>query len=143
MMRFAVISPLALAACAPPVPMAEDLIPDYLGVETTVLDVDLVQFNVAMTKAVSERDVRNYADCAAAAYTLIVVLVLRGICAQMYTKRVACGRQMLFTPSRQTYLTGLSKWTLKSLRLLVRRAEYRWCEDIWLISLPLPAALLS
>jgi len=70
MMRFAVISPLALAACAPPVPMAEDLIPDYLGVETTVLDVDLVQFNVAMTKALSERDVRNYADCAAAAYTL-------------------------------------------------------------------------
>ncbi|MGA9250822.1 MAG: hypothetical protein WBV78_04030 [Roseobacter sp.] len=70
MMRFAFISPLALAACGPPVPMAEDLIPDYLGIETTVLDVDLVQFNVAMTKALSERDVLNYADCAAAAYTL-------------------------------------------------------------------------
>ncbi len=70
MTRFAFISPLALAACAPPVPMAEDLIPDYLGIETTALDVDLVQFNVAMTNALSEGDVRNYADCAAAAYTL-------------------------------------------------------------------------
>ncbi len=70
MTRFAFISPLALAACAPPVPVAEDLIPEYLGVQTTLLDVDLVQFNVAMTKALSADDVRNYADCAAAGYTL-------------------------------------------------------------------------
>ncbi|MFK7743468.1 MAG: hypothetical protein AB8B47_00330 [Roseobacter sp.] len=71
MNRFALISPLALAACAAPVPMAEDLIPEYLGIETVLLDGDLVQFNVAMTKALSEADVRRYAECAAAQYTLI------------------------------------------------------------------------
>ncbi len=37
MTRLAFISPLALAACAPPVPVAEDFIPEYLGVETTEL----------------------------------------------------------------------------------------------------------
>jgi hypothetical protein len=70
MTRFAFISPLALAACGPAVPTAEDLIPEYLGIQTTLLDVGLVQFNVAMTKALSADDVRNYADCAAAGYTL-------------------------------------------------------------------------
>lgn len=70
MKRIALISPLALVACAPPVPMAEDFIPDYLGVETTPLDGDLVQFNVAMTKALSSEDVQRYAECAAASYTL-------------------------------------------------------------------------
>ena len=71
MNRFALISPLALAACAQPVPVAEDFIPEYLGVETVPLDGDLVQFNVAMTKALSEEDVLRYAECAAAQYTLI------------------------------------------------------------------------
>ena len=70
MTRLAFISPLALAACAPPVPMAEDFIPEYLGIETTVLDVELVQFKVAMTKAQSDKDVRNYAECAAVRYAL-------------------------------------------------------------------------
>ena len=70
MMRFAFISPFALAACAPQAPTAEDFIPEYLGVETTVLDRELVQLNVAMTKAQSDEDVRNYADCAVAHYTL-------------------------------------------------------------------------
>ena len=70
MKRIALISPLALAACGPEVPLAEDFIPDYLGVETTTLDGDLVQFNVAMTKAQSRADVRRYAECAAAQYTL-------------------------------------------------------------------------
>ncbi|WP_187428663.1 hypothetical protein ROLI_012400 [Roseobacter fucihabitans] len=71
MKPFAFISPLALVACAPLVPTAEDFIPEYLGVETRLLDGDLVQFNVAMTKALSEKDVRRYAECAAAQYTLI------------------------------------------------------------------------
>ena len=71
MNRYALISPLALAACSPQAPTAEDLIPEYLGVETILLDGDLVQFNVAMTKALSGRDVQNYAECAAAQYTLI------------------------------------------------------------------------
>ncbi len=62
---------MLLAACEPQVPVAEDFIPDYKGVETTLLDGDLVQFNVAMTKALSNQDVSDYAECAAAQYTLI------------------------------------------------------------------------
>ena len=63
--------PVSLAACAPAVPTAEDFIPEYKGVETTLLDGDLVQFDVAMTKALSTKDVSDYAECAAAQYTLI------------------------------------------------------------------------
>lgn len=70
MNRFALISPFALAACAPPAPMAEDFIPEYLGAEAIVLDVDLVQLNVAMTKAQSEDDLRAYTECAVAGYAL-------------------------------------------------------------------------
>ncbi len=65
------LAPVMLGACAPQVPTAEDFIPEYKGVETTLLDGDLVQFNVAMTKALSTDDVANYAECAAAQYTLI------------------------------------------------------------------------
>tara|TARA_R110000787_G_scaffold161992_3_gene275380 strand:+ start:1751 stop:2125 length:375 start_codon:yes stop_codon:yes gene_type:complete len=65
------LAPVILGACTPQVPTAEDFIPDYKGVETTLLDGDLVQFNVAMTKALSTDDVANYAECAAAQYTLI------------------------------------------------------------------------
>ena len=61
----------ALAACEPAVPVASDFIPDYRGVETALLEGDLVQFNVAMTKAQSNQDVADYAECAAARYTLI------------------------------------------------------------------------
>mgnify|MGYP001301935363 FL=1 len=62
---------MLLAACETQVPVAEDFIPDYRGVETQLLDGDLVQFNVAMTKALSNQDVSDYAECAAAQYTLI------------------------------------------------------------------------
>ncbi|WP_093927224.1 hypothetical protein [Sulfitobacter dubius] len=62
---------MLLAACEAQVPVAEDFIPDYKGVETQLLDGDLVQFNVAMTKALSNQDVSDYAECAAAQYTLI------------------------------------------------------------------------
>ena len=71
MKRGALILPLALAACVDPVPTAEDFIPEYKGVETVLLDGDLVQFKVAMTKALSVNDVSDYAECAAARYTLI------------------------------------------------------------------------
>lgn len=71
MRRLAFISPLALAACTSAAPSAEDLIPNYLGIETTALDNDLVQFNVAMSNAVTEAALRDYADCAAAKYTLV------------------------------------------------------------------------
>lgn len=70
MKRMALISPLALVACGQPAPLAEDFIPDYLGVVSSRLDGDLVQFNVAMTKALSDADVERYAECAAAQYAL-------------------------------------------------------------------------
>ena len=63
--------PLLMVGCTPAAPTAEDLIPDYRGVETVLLDGDLVQFNVAMTNALSAEDVSDYAECAAAQYTLI------------------------------------------------------------------------
>ncbi|MEL6451082.1 MAG: hypothetical protein AAFQ19_07460 [Pseudomonadota bacterium] len=61
---------MPLAACET-VPTAEQFIPDYRGVETQLLAEDLVQFNVSMTNALSAQDVTNYAECAAAGYTLI------------------------------------------------------------------------
>jgi hypothetical protein len=49
----------------------EDFKPDYRGIETTLLDSDLVQFHLAMKGARNRQDVANYADCAAAQYALI------------------------------------------------------------------------
>ena len=60
-----------LAACGTSNPTAERLIPDYQGVETRLLQNDLVQFEVQMTNALSVSDVEDYAQCAAAGYTLI------------------------------------------------------------------------
>ena len=45
--------------------------PEYQGIETTLLDADIVQFNVAMRGARAKQDVANYAECAAAQYALI------------------------------------------------------------------------
>lgn len=45
--------------------------PVYGGVETRLLDGDLVSFRVAMRGARSGRDVEDYAECAAAQYALI------------------------------------------------------------------------
>ncbi|WP_175483155.1 hypothetical protein [Salinihabitans flavidus] len=45
--------------------------PDYKGVETRLLDGDLVNFRVAMTGARDHQDVDAYAECAAAQYALI------------------------------------------------------------------------
>ncbi|MEL6571470.1 MAG: hypothetical protein AAFQ64_07425 [Pseudomonadota bacterium] len=45
--------------------------PDYRGIETRLLDGDLVNFRVAMTSNRSVQDVTSYARCAAAQYTLI------------------------------------------------------------------------
>ncbi len=72
MIRAALISPLMLAACdQAPVDEVTRFEPDYQGVETRLLDDDLVQFNVAMTGARSGEDVIGYAECAAAQYALI------------------------------------------------------------------------
>ncbi len=45
--------------------------PNYQGVDTRLLDGDLVNFHVSMTGARDRDDVHNYAECAAAQYTLI------------------------------------------------------------------------
>jgi len=45
--------------------------PEYLGVETDLLDDDLVNFRVAMKGARTKADVADYAKCAAAQYSLI------------------------------------------------------------------------
>ena len=71
MRHAALIAPLALAACNASAPTAEQLIPDYRGVETQLLDGDLVRFQVAMTNALEPKNVSAYAECAAAEYTLI------------------------------------------------------------------------
>ena len=48
-----------------------DFAPDYLGIETHLLDGDLVNFQVAMRGARDRQDVDRYAQCAAAQYALI------------------------------------------------------------------------
>ena len=45
--------------------------PSYLGIETVLLDGDLVSFRVAMTGARNEADAEVYGRCAAAQYALI------------------------------------------------------------------------
>ena len=45
--------------------------PEYLGIETNLMDGDLVNFNVSMTGARDKEDVSAYARCAAAQYALI------------------------------------------------------------------------
>lgn len=47
------------------------LTPSYEGVQTRLLDGDLVNFRVTMTGIEAVEDVTKYAQCAAAQYTLI------------------------------------------------------------------------
>ena len=61
-----------LSACAGGDTVAQgDYAPDYRGIETILLDGDLVNFRVAMRGARDETDVEAYARCAAAQYALI------------------------------------------------------------------------
>ncbi|MDA7426612.1 hypothetical protein [Thalassococcus lentus] len=63
----------AVAACTPE-PGAQDerpFVPVYEGINTRLLDGDLVQFEVEMRGARGNEDVANYAECAAAQYALI------------------------------------------------------------------------
>ena len=72
MIRTALISPLLLAACdAQVTPDEAAFAPDYRGVETSLLEGDLVQFHVSMTGARDQADLDDYAECAAAQYALI------------------------------------------------------------------------
>ncbi len=61
-----------LFACAGEKPKADVAFnPAYKGIETILLDGDLVNFRVAMTGARDDKDVAAYAACAAAQYALI------------------------------------------------------------------------
>lgn len=74
-MRLVLISLLALAGCAasqaPDTAARAAFDPSYEGVETRLMDGDLVNFKVAMRGARNAEDVARYAECAAAQYTLI------------------------------------------------------------------------
>lgn len=61
----------ALSACTETAQHEQPFVPVYEGIETRLLDGDLVQFNVAMRGARSAADVEDYAECAAAQYALI------------------------------------------------------------------------
>jgi hypothetical protein len=72
MIRAVIISPLMLAACnAQDSSAVTQFKPDYRGVETSLLEGDLVQFDVTMTGARDSSDLDAYAECAAARYALI------------------------------------------------------------------------
>jgi len=60
-----------LAACAAAAPSQGGFSPTYQGIETILLDGDLVNFRVAMRGARDPADVETYARCAAAQYSLI------------------------------------------------------------------------
>jgi hypothetical protein len=63
---------VALAACdAAPRPGAAAAEQVYLGIETRLLDEDLVNVRVAMQGARGRADVAAYAECAAAQHALI------------------------------------------------------------------------
>lgn len=62
----------AVSACAPAADVDQaEFKPEYMGIETILLDTDMVNFRVAMKGARSNEDVAAYARCAAAQYTLI------------------------------------------------------------------------
>nr|WP_152824453.1 hypothetical protein [Fertoeibacter niger] len=63
---------LGAVACAPvEQPGQGNYAPGYAGIETILLDGDLVNFRVAMRGARDNEDVATYARCAAAQYALI------------------------------------------------------------------------
>ena len=59
-----------LSACTP-AESQRPFAPMYEGIETSLLDGDLVQFDVEMRGARTPADVEDYAECAAAQYALI------------------------------------------------------------------------
>lgn len=67
------VAAASLSACAPAADVSSmgNFDPSYQGIETILLDGDLVSFRVAMTGARDNADVEAYARCAAAQYALI------------------------------------------------------------------------
>ncbi len=72
-MRYAIMPTLALAACSGSGPQVSQgpSTPSYDGIETRLLDGDLVNFRVDVSGAATAADASQYAECAAAQYTLI------------------------------------------------------------------------
>lgn len=72
-LRAALLPAMALGGCDMPEPAAQDIpfAPEYRGIETRLLDGDLVNFHVEMAGARDVTDVGDYAECAAAQYALI------------------------------------------------------------------------
>ena len=68
-------SALSMGGCvqatAPVADPEEPFEPVYRGIETRLLDDDLVGFTVEMEGARTGQDVADYAECAAAQYTLV------------------------------------------------------------------------
>ncbi len=61
-----------MAGCTAPQDEAEvPFAPEYMGIETRLLDGDLVQFDVTMRGARGPEDVSDYAECAASQYAVI------------------------------------------------------------------------
>ena len=72
MRRLAPLALCALAACAEPAEVGKAAFtPGYVGIETRLLNGDLVNFVVTMRGAQGVEDVSDYAACAAAQYALI------------------------------------------------------------------------
>ena len=72
MIRLGLITPLMLIGCGvASAPEVAQFAPVYRGVETDLLDGDLVRIAVSMTGARAPGDIEAYAECAAAQYTLI------------------------------------------------------------------------
>lgn len=67
---FLPLAVVALAGCDGATP-ADAAGRDYLGIETRLLDGDLVNFHVEMRGGAGADEVTRYAECAAAQYTLI------------------------------------------------------------------------
>ncbi len=66
------VATAALIGCAQDSGVSQgDFSPVYAGIETILLDGDLVNFRVAMQGAQSNADIDAYARCAAAQYALI------------------------------------------------------------------------
>lgn len=62
----------ALGGCASETTVSQSSFsPKYMGIETLLMDGDLVNFRVAMKGARDDSDVEAYARCAAAQYALI------------------------------------------------------------------------
>lgn len=69
---YTLVASFAVSACAAEVQPTEGVFePGYRGIDTRLLDGDLVSFVVEMSGARGSRDVEDYARCAAAQYTLI------------------------------------------------------------------------